>query len=105
MYLWQAEKYRELVKQLESELIKLKEELSETRANLKDTLETNDALTIENKKLRKQSAALNDALSAKKILEETNAKLLEEQEKWKHKKNECDETISALSRHFELCQC
>ena len=106
------EKHKQLAKQLETELQELqltakglKEELSEATANLKDTLETNDALTNENDKLRQQSAFLNVALSSKKALEEINTKLLKEQEEWDHKKNEYDETIAALSRHFELCQC
>ena len=107
------EKHKQLAKQLETGLQELqltakglKEELSEATANLKDTLETNDALTIENDKLRQQqSAVLNVALSSKKALEEINTKLLKEQEEWDHKKNEYDETIAALNRHFELCQC
>ena len=96
MSLWQVEKHKELVQQSQSEIKELKEKLSEATANLK---ETNSALTIEN---RNQSAALDEALSAKKTLKEI---LIKEQEKWEQEKNEYIKTILALSRQLELCQC
>ena len=103
------DKYKTELEQSEIRNQRLNVELSETTFVLKDTLEANDKLRTEKKELKnevkelkKQCAALDSAVRAKKALEEMNTKLLKEQKTWK---DAYEETILAFRRHFKLCQC
>ena len=78
----------------------LRDELSNTEANLQDTLQTNDGLTNEINKLTQECNGLRDALNATKVLEEINASLLREQESWSCKEVEYKETIDSLTRNL-----
>ena len=79
----------------------LKDELSNTEANLQNTLQINDGLANENKMLRQECTDLREALNAPKVLEEINASLLKEQESWGCKEVEYKEIIDSLTRNIE----
>ena len=90
---------------LNCKVIGLQDELSEGAANLQDTLKTNEGLTNENEKLRKQFTALDAALDeAKRLIEEINVKLLKEQKACSLKENEYEEFIALLSGDLQLLQ-
>ena len=112
MYAGQVEKCKHYIIELETQLQNLnskasglEEELSETANTLQDTLKTNEGLTNENEKLRKQFTALDAALDeAKRLIEEINVKLLKEQKACSLKENEYEEFIALLSGDLQLLQ-
>ena len=93
----------------------LEEEASDSAKNLEDVIKTNDALLLENDKLKKQAErALNekdkDKLSkeAKSALDEKDKQisaLLEEHNRLVNKNKENEEIIALLIKENQQCQC
>lgn len=71
------------------------------QSTLQDTLQTNEALTSENEKLRQESTGLEETLNAKKVLEEINVGLVREQESWSGEKIEYEKANKSLTSSLE----
>ena len=98
----QVEEYRQKVIQKDAAIIRLntrvnglEEEASDSAKNLEDVIKTNDALLLENDKLRKLVNEKDKQIST--LLEEHNCLV--------HKNNKNEETIASLTKQNQHCHC